>query len=118
MIFLVLIGFILALSLLLASTVLIIWSLRKEGEGILLAKIVGISTFVLALSSIIAILSFKVKYWKQGYFETPMVMSMVSQKPDMSQLRERMIKRLEEIRKMRQQNSGQGKDLQKAPPSK
>lgn len=117
MIFLVFISFILAFSLLLASTVLIIWSLRKEGEGIFLAKSVGLTTFILALLSIIAILFFKVKYWKQGYFETPMVMSSMSHKKDMTHMREKMMKRLEQMRNMKQQNWEQMKDREKTPPS-
>lgn len=113
MIFLVFISFLLALSLLLASTALIVWSVRKEGEGIVLAKIVGITVFVLSLLSILAILCFKVKYWKQGYFESPMVMSMMNQKRDMTQMREKMIKRIEHIKKMREQK----KETEKAPVS-
>lgn len=117
MIFLVFISALLAFSLLLASTVFIVWTLRNEGNGIVLAKVVGITVFFLSLLSILAILCFKVKYWKQGYFETPMVMSMVSHKKDMAQMREKMIKRLEQIKKMRQQNLERKKETEKAPAS-
>ena len=111
MIFLVFISFLLALSLLLASTALVVWSLRQEGVGIVLAKVVGITVFVLSLLSILAILFFKVQYWKQGYFATPMVM--MTQKQDIAHMREKMIKRLEQIRKMRKQNLEKG--MEKAP---
>lgn len=111
MIFLVFISILLAFSLLLASTVLIVWSLRQEGNGVFLAKGVGVSLFFFSLLLVLAILFFKVKYWKQGYFSTPVVMSMVPYKKDMTQMRERMIKRLEQIKKMREQKQ----TMEKAP---
>lgn len=117
MIFLVFISACFALSLLLASTAFIIWSLRKEGPGVVFAKIIGIVIFILSLLSLIVIFGYKIKYWRHGYFETPMAMSMIAPKRDMAQMRERMIQRLEEIKKMREKNPRQGTLPQKAPPS-
>ena len=114
MIFIVFISTFLALSVLLASTALIVWSLRKEGAGIFLAKSVGIIVFLLALVGLLCILAFKVKYWKKGYFETPMVMSVLNQKKDMAHMREKLIKRLEHLKSMKQQNLESPKDVEKA----
>jgi hypothetical protein len=107
MIFIVFISAFLALSVLLASTVLIVWSLRKEGGGVFLAKSVGITVFFLTLIGLLCILFFKVKYWKQGYFETPMVMSVLNHKRETPPIRERILKRLEQLKKQKAENRGQ-----------
>lgn len=60
----------LAYSVLLASTVLLIWSLRNEGAGSGLGKIIGSLVFVLSLLSMICIGYYGIKYWLQGSFET------------------------------------------------
>lgn len=113
MIFLMYISAILALTLLLASTAVIVWSLRKEGAGVLFAKVVGFIIFIFSLFAFIGIVSFKFKYWNQGYFEIPIAMTIMNQKKDKSELRERMMQRLEQIKKMREQK----KEMEKAPTS-
>ena len=66
----------LAYAILLASTVLLIWSLRNEGAGSALGKIIGSLVFILSLLSMICIGYYGIKYWAQGNFETPMGMFM------------------------------------------
>lgn len=65
-----------ALSVLLASTVLIIWSLRDPGNESALAKTVGSLVFIASVLSLICIGYYGLKYWAQGNFETPAGMSM------------------------------------------
>lgn len=60
-----------AYSILLASTALIIWSLRHKGDGSALGKFVGSFVFILTLLSMLCIGYYGLKYWTQGNFETP-----------------------------------------------
>lgn len=91
-----------ALSVFLASTVLLIWSLRNEGAGKVLGKIIGSIVFVSSLLSLLCIGYYGLKYWAQGNFETPVGMSMEMRKDMMQKMRER-------IGDM--QNKGQSKNM-------
>ena len=86
----------LAYAVLLASTVLLIWSLRNEGEGSSLGKIIGSFVFILSLLSIICIGYYGIKYWTQGNFETPMGMSMEMRKGMMQKMRPLMMQKMKE----------------------
>lgn len=66
----------LACSVLLASTVLLIWSLKNKGAGTFLGKVVGSGVFVLSLLSILCTSYYGIKHWSQGDFERPMGMRM------------------------------------------
>jgi hypothetical protein len=61
---------------LLAAVGLFVWSLRHEGKGILLAKIVSGIAAILILIGMGCTAYFTVQYWKAGYFEGPMPMQM------------------------------------------
>lgn len=65
-----------ALSVLLASTVLVIWSLRNPGNGSVFGKTIGSLVFIASILSLICIGYYGLKYWAQGSFETPAGMSM------------------------------------------
>ena len=53
----------LAYGVLLASTALLIWCKRNQGEGCAFGKTVGYITFVSAILSIVCISYFALKYW-------------------------------------------------------
>lgn len=59
-----------AFSVLLASAILYIWSLRNSGAGIQFAKIISSIIFVLSILSILCISFYGIRYWAQGNFET------------------------------------------------
>ena len=65
-----------ALTVLLASTALVIWSLRNPGTGSALGKTIGSIVFIVSISSLICIGYYGLKYWYQGNFETSTGMSM------------------------------------------
>ncbi len=65
-----------ALSVLLGSTALIIWSLRNPGAGSAFGKTIGTLVFIGAVLSLSCIAYYGVKYWYQGSFETPTGISM------------------------------------------
>ncbi|MBY0272867.1 MAG: hypothetical protein K2X02_05595 [Alphaproteobacteria bacterium] len=83
-----------AYSVLLASTALIIWSLRHEGVGSTLGKFVGSFIFILSLLSMLCIAYYGFKDWTQGSFETstsrPMEMHQEMMKKMMPQMMEHM----------------------------
>lgn len=100
----------LAYALLLASTVLLIWSLRNEGAGSSLGKIIGSIVFVLSLLSMICIGYYGIKYWAQGNFETPMGMSMEMRKDMMEKMMPMMMQGMRE-RMSDMQNKGPSKNM-------
>jgi len=104
MMFIMHISALLAYGVLLASTVLLIWSLRNKGEGSVLGKTIGSLVFILSLLSILCIGYYGIKYWVQGDFETPTSMSM-EMRQDMTPLM--MQKMMEHMGQM--QNMGMQK---------
>lgn len=100
----------LAYAILLASTVLLIWSLRNEGAGSALGKIIGSFVFILSLLSMICIGYYGIKYWTQGNFETPMGMSMEMRKDMMQKMMPMMMQGMRE-RMGDMQNKGQMKNM-------
>ena len=99
-----------AYGMLLASTVLLIWSLRNEGAGSALGKIIGSLVFILSLLSMICIGYYGIKYWAQGNFETPMGMSMEMRKDIMQKMRPLMMQKMKE-RMGDMQNKEQSKNM-------
>ena len=79
-----------AYSILLASTALIIWSLRYGGAGSAFGKIIGSFVFLLTLLSMLCISYYAKKYWIQGYFETPASMSMEMRQDRMEKMMPQM----------------------------
>ena len=79
-----------AYSVLLASTVLIIWALRHEGPGSALGKFVGSFIFILSLLSMLCIGYYGFKYWTLGHFETPPSMPMEMRQDMMEKMMEHM----------------------------
>ncbi len=71
MMFMMHISMLFALSVLLASTVLIIWSLRAEGEGRTFAKVIGSIVFIFSLLSMLCIGFYGVRVSAQGGFDMP-----------------------------------------------
>lgn len=61
---------------LLAAVGLFVWSLRHEGKGVFLAKIVSAIAAILILIGMGCTAYFSVQYWKAGYFEGPLPMQM------------------------------------------
>jgi hypothetical protein len=76
MIYLVYICVLFAYSVILASTVLVIWSLRNGGPGASLGKAIGSLVFILSLITMLCTGYYSIRYWAQGYFESPASMSM------------------------------------------
>jgi hypothetical protein len=85
-----------ALSVLLASTVLIIWSLRNKGAGSSLGKIIGSLVFILSLISILCIGYSGIKFWKQGNMESGSDMSMGMRKEMMQKMMRMMMETMKE----------------------
>src|SRR3989338_1566627 len=94
MMFIMHISSLFALSGLLASTVLVIWSLRNKGEGSTLGKTIGIIVSVLSILSMLCIIYYGFKYWAQGNFETPMGMSMEMRKDMMKKMMPQMMQHM------------------------
>jgi F0F1-type ATP synthase membrane subunit a len=69
----------LALTVVLGSTILLIWSLRNRGVGSALGTVVGFATLALSLLSFMCIGYYGIKYWSQGEFETSMPMKKMHQ---------------------------------------
>ena len=69
------ISLILDYGVLLASAALIIWAMRNEGVGSALGKAIGSFVLILALFSMLCIGYYGIKYWNQGHFETPMILT-------------------------------------------
>ncbi|MBX9786099.1 MAG: hypothetical protein K2Y08_02055 [Alphaproteobacteria bacterium] len=86
----------LAYSVLLASTTLIIWSLRHEGAGSALGKFVGSFVFILSLLSMLCIGYYGLKYWTQGHFETPPSMPMEMRQDMMQKMMPQMMEKMME----------------------
>jgi hypothetical protein len=61
---------------LLAAVGLFVWSLRHEGKGVALAKIISGISAVFILIGMACTAYFSVKYWNEGYFEGPLPMQM------------------------------------------
>ncbi|AWN72383.1 hypothetical protein LEAN103870_12780 [Legionella anisa] len=64
------IAFILSISLL-------IWGLRHQGAGVSLAKVLGSLIAVLSVIGVLCSGYYGIKYWHEGYFETPAAMEKV-----------------------------------------
>ncbi|QLH42418.1 MAG: hypothetical protein HWD59_06670 [Coxiellaceae bacterium] len=59
---------------------LFIWGMRQEGVGASLAKIVGILIAIVAAVDILCSIYYAVKYWHEGYFQTPSGISTMQSK--------------------------------------
>jgi hypothetical protein len=66
----------LGLSVLLASTALVIWSSPSKAKGSNFGKAIGLSVFFFSLLSLLCIGFYSYKYWEQGAFDTPAPMGM------------------------------------------
>lgn len=100
----------LAYSVLLASTVLLIWSLRNEGAGRSLGKVIGSLIFILSFLSMLCIGYYGIKYWAQGNFETPMGMPLEMRKGMMQKMMPMMLEKMKE-RMGNMQNKRQMKNM-------
>lgn len=90
-----------AYTILLASTALIIWSLRHEGTGSAIGKFVGSFVFILSLLSMLCIGYYGFKYWTQGHFETLTSMPMEMRQDMMQKATPSMMeKMMEHMRQM------------------
>lgn len=63
---------------------LIIWSLRNEGKAIQLAKNIGTIVAIVAVLGMLCSTYYGVKYWHEGYFQTPL--GMMQGKPMMKEM--------------------------------
>lgn len=70
----------LALIAIALGVVLIVWSLRNEGQGIALAKVFGWLILIIAILGMLCSTYYSVAYWYKGYFQTPAGMSMMQSK--------------------------------------
>lgn len=59
------------------GTSLYIWSQRQEGPGTGLARIFGFLIILLSITSMLCTSYYGVKYWHEGYFSKPMVISSI-----------------------------------------
>lgn len=53
------------------GVMLVVWSLRNEGKGVQLAKVFGILIVIVAIFGQICSTYYSLKYWSNGYFESP-----------------------------------------------
>lgn len=53
---------------------MIVWASRNEGKGITLTKVFGYLIVIFAILSWLCAGFYAVKYWQEGYFQTPMGM--------------------------------------------
>jgi len=105
----------LAYSVLLGSTVLIIWSIRNKGKGRILANTIGALVLILSLFSMICIGYYGIKYWAHGNFDTSSDMSMKMQngmkEKMMPMMMEKMTDQMGQMQNMDQmENMGMQKD--------
>lgn len=56
---------------------LIVWGLRNEGAGVQLAKVLGSLVAIIAMISMLCSSYYVIKYWHEGYFESPAAMEKV-----------------------------------------
>lgn len=54
-----------------AGTALYLWSVRNNGEGVGLAKFIGIFVMIFSIGSIICTIYYGGIYWSKGYFQSP-----------------------------------------------
>lgn len=76
MMFIMHISSLLGLSVLVASTALVIWSSPSKGKGSGFGKAIGLCVFFLSLLSLLCIGYYSYKYWELGAFENPAPMAM------------------------------------------
>lgn len=57
-----------------AGTALYVWSARNSGAGVGLAKLIGILVIIFSIGSTLCTSYYGIKYWSQGYFQSPMEM--------------------------------------------
>lgn len=93
MIYLVYISLLFAYSLVLASTVLVIWSLRNNGAGANLGKSIGSLVFILSLITMLCTGYYSVRYWSEGAFEAPIKLSQEMHQDSM-EMRHDMMKKM------------------------
>jgi hypothetical protein len=102
-----------AYSVLLASTALLIWSIRNEGAGSSLGKTIGSLVFVLSLLSMFCIGYYSIKYWTQGNFETPMSMSMPMRQEMMQKMMPMMMEHMGQMGQMGNKGNMENMGMQK-----
>ncbi len=77
-------AFYLGILALTAGISLYIWAARNQGPGVKLAKFFGILLMIIVILNMGCLLFYSVKYWTQGYFESPMPMQQMMQNGNMS----------------------------------
>lgn len=113
MIFIMHISALFALSVLLGSTVLVIWSLRNRGEGSTLGKAIGSIVFSFSILSLLCIGYYGLKYWTQGDFETPASIPMQMRNDVMQKMMPMMMEKMMEH--MEQMGMQKGENHQHTP---
>jgi len=83
MMFLTHIAFALEIIALMLGAGLVTWSLRTEGAGTTLAKVVGILAMIVIPLGILCTAYYSLKYWHEGYFDKPMSMPTQGKMPMM-----------------------------------
>ncbi len=58
---------------------LIVWALRNEGPGTVLAKVFGWLIVVIAILAVLCSTYYSFIYWQSGYFQTPIHMMKMMQ---------------------------------------
>ena len=64
-----------------AGIALILWSIRNEEKRANIARICGYIIAILAIFNMLCISYYIVRYWHEGYFQTPAGISMMQNKP-------------------------------------
>lgn len=67
-----------------AGTAVYIWSDRNNGAGSSLAKIIGTLVILFSVISIFCTVYFGMRYWAEGYYDNPMMMSRMQMQRDMT----------------------------------
>lgn len=58
---------------------LIVWALRNEGRGVVLAKVFGWLIVIFAVLAMLCSTYYAMSYWQSGYFQMPMGMMKMMQ---------------------------------------
>lgn len=81
----------------------LIWSYRSEGAGVALAKVAGYVITLLAVLGILCTTYYGTKYWREGYFHSPIASQMMLKKRMMKNYYEMMKKHPMMMQQMREQ---------------
>ena len=73
------------------GTGLLIWSMRNQGEGVVLGRFIGYLVFILSVFVLLCTSFYGFIYWAQGKFDSPMNTSMPMSMPMNQEMMQQMM---------------------------